>query len=356
MSRTDLNRYRPRWAAAVLVSTVLAVAVGACAGNDDASGRRSATTTARTTSFVTAGERLGVGGCPLFPRDHAFHASVAALPVRRDSAEVVAALGGRSLAVRPAFSASIWQGSRSGIPVNVVDSRLTAPVDVDGGTYAYLSDLSGHPIPASPRLEGWPGMAWDRHLLIVDSATCTASEMFFVTPPGLSPTRRWSAETAVRIDLGSNSPRAEGTATASGTSMLAGMVRYDEVARDRLDHAVGVSVPTIRAGAVRWPATHTDGRSEHPRAPEMGSWLRLRRDVDLSALGPQARVVARALRDHGAVVVDTNHDGLALLGEPDERWDDADLATLRTLTAADFEVVDPDPMRAEPGTESYRIR
>ena len=107
MSRTDLNRHRPRRAAVVLVSTVLAVAVGACAGNRDRSSRASTTTTARTTSFVTAGERLGVGGCPLFPRDHAFHASVAALPVRRDSAEVVAALGGRSLAVRPAFSASI---------------------------------------------------------------------------------------------------------------------------------------------------------------------------------------------------------------------------------------------------------
>jgi len=307
-----------------------------------------------TSSYITQGSRLGVGGCPIYPDDNVFHATVTTLPVRSDSAAVLAAMGGTRLTVRAAFSASIWEGSRLGLPVNVVDSRTATSVDVVGGLYSYNSDLSGHAIPSAPRIEGWPGLAWDRHLLLVDSATCMSSEFFYVTPPWMNFAGRWLAETAVKVDLQTNTPRARGTATASGTSMLAGLTRFDEVAAGEIDHVIGVAIPTIKAGAINWPATGTDGRSSDPNAPAMGSWLRLRADVDLSRLRPQARVIARAMQQHGAMVVDTNASGLALSGEPDLRWDDQDLATLGGLSAADFEVVDPTPMKISNG--SYQIR
>lgn len=305
-------------------------------------------------SYITPGTRLGVGGCPIYPDDNVFHATITSLPVRSDSAAVLAAMGGARLTVRAGFSASIWEGSRLGLPINVVDSRTTPSVDVIGGLYNYLSDLSGHAIPASPRIEGWPGMAWDRHLLLVDSATCTSSEFFYVSPPWMNFAGRWAAETAVKVDLQTNLPRARGTATASGTSMLAGLTRFDEVASGEIDHVIGVAIPTIKTGVVNWPATGTDGRSSDPNAPAMGSWLRLRSDVDLSKLRPQARVIARAMQRHGAMVVDTTVSGIALSGEPDLRWDDQDLATLGGLSAADFEIVDPTPMKIADG--SYQIR
>ena len=71
----------------------------------------------------------------------------------------------------------------------------------------------------------------------------------------------------------------------------------------------------------------------------MGSWFRLDADTDLLELGPQARVIAQALMDHGMVIADTS-GVLAINGTPDLRWDDSDLATLRTLSSDDFEVVD----------------
>lgn len=40
--------------------------------------------------------------------------------------------------------------------------------------------------------------------------------------------------------------------------------------------------------------------------------------------------------------------GFALRGTPDRRWDDDDLATLRTLHASDFEVVDPSGIVVDP--------
>ena len=79
----------------------------------------------------------------------------------------------------------------------------------------------------------------------------------------------------------------------------------------------------------------------------MGSWLRLRADVDLSGLGPQARTVAEAMKVHGAVVGDTGPGGLVLNGEPDERWNDSDLRGLGSLSLADFELVDASGMRVD---------
>ncbi|MGB3411268.1 MAG: hypothetical protein WBA45_08710 [Microthrixaceae bacterium] len=305
-------------------------------------------------TFVSQGTRLGVGGCPIFPDDNAFHASIGSLPVRSDSADVITSIGGATLGVRPAFSAGIWQGSRSGVPINVVDSRTSEIVDFVGGEYSYLSDLGRHPLPVNPRYEGWPGIAWDRHLLVVDSATCISSEFFYVTPAWMNPFGFWVAQTAVKIDLSTNKPRARGATTASGLSMLTGTIRYDEVASGRLGHTIAMSIPKIKKAPPVWPAFGTDGRSTDPNAPAMGSWFRLKPDTDLSTLGPQARVVAEALKLHGAVVTDTNSHGMAMGGEPDTRWDDADLGTLQQLNASDFEIIDPTQMIVDPSTMQIR--
>jgi len=71
----------------------------------------------------------------------------------------------------------------------------------------------------------------------------------------------------------------------------------------------------------------------------MGAWMRLRSDVDMSALGPQAKVIAAAMQRHGVVISDTS-GFFTLRGTPDARWDDADIDTLRTLSVEDFDFVD----------------
>jgi len=300
-------------------------------------------------TFITPGERLGVAGCPLFPRNNAFHADITRLQ-RHPNSDAMIDTVGRGLRMGSVHS-GIWQGSRGGIPVNVVDSRSSATATFRVGTYAYMSDLEAHPMPASPRIEGHPGAAWDKHLLTVDSATCRSHEFFYVQRvPVLNV---WTAETAVKIDLTTNNPRPRGTAIASGGSMLAGLVRYDEVASGEIDHAISVVVPTISNQGPVWPAFRTDGRSSDPNAPRMGTWLRLRADADLSGLGPHALVIARALQQHGAIISDTG-GGFGLSGENDHRWNDADMGTIGNLELGDFEVVDPTPMKVNDAT--YEIR
>ncbi len=213
------------------------------------------------------------------------------------------------------------------------------------------------PWPSQPRFEGWPGRAWDRHILAVDSATCRSWEAINVQPPTeniwAALLGKWWADKVVSIDLASNTPRQGGTVIAAGNSMLAGLVRYDEVAAGEINHVLTMSLPLISSGEPAWPAFATDGRSDHPDAPAMGTWFRLRSDADLSGLGPQARVVARAMQRHGLIVSDTG-PGIGMAGEPDLRWDESDLAGIRRFTLSDLEVVDPSPMMVS--ADSMAIR
>lgn len=75
--------------------------------------------------------------------------------------------------------------------------------------------------------------------------------------------------------------------------------------------------------------------------------MRLKADVDLSELGPQATIVARALQQYGMIISDTGGNHLALRGTPDSRWDRLDMNTLGRFTAEDFEFIDSESIMVE---------
>ena len=81
----------------------------------------------------------------------------------------------------------------------------------------------------------------------------------------------------------------------------------------------------------------------------MGAWLRLKPTVDPARFGPQARVVVRALQQHGAIVAD-NGSSWYISGAPDDRWDNDDLHGLGALHGSDFEFVDPSSMVTDPNS------
>ncbi|MGB3411269.1 MAG: hypothetical protein WBA45_08715 [Microthrixaceae bacterium] len=351
---------------AAVISFAAVLAVSELTGNDEehlpadrrswnsetpgASAPGDSPSTAPVGSHVTEGERLGIENCAVFPPDHAFHADVSKLPVATGSQQTIASAGA-DLMLLPGFSSLVWQGSRTGLPINIVDSTKVSSVDVLGGKYREISDLNDHPIPESPRIEGFPGAAWDRHMLLVDTATCTSHEFFYVKRVPII--GKWHAETAAKFDLNSNAIRKRGSTKAAGTSMLAGLIRYDEVQRGRIDHVMSFSLPKISTRPPVWPASGTDGRSDDPDAPPMGTWFRLRDDVDLSGLAPDALVIAKALQTHGAIVDDTGPEYMGLGGENDERWNDVEIETLKQLKLSDFEVVDPSSMMVT--ADSYQI-
>ena len=287
-------------------------------------------------------QRPPIGDCPVFPENHISRAVITELPVHPRSSAMIRAAGPDS-SIGAGFGATVWQGSRAGYPINVVDGRTSERRDlVVSLEYLYMSTFLGVPWPVEPRFEGWPGRAWDKHIIIVDTSTCVSWEGINLQPPwenvfGML-SGRWYADAMVTIDLRSTNPPS-GSVTAAGFSLLQGLVRYEEVQAGEISHTLSLALPDISPRNI-WPALGSDGRSSNPDAPPMGAWFRLREDADLSGLGPQATVVARALQRHGAILTDTGPSpGLA--GEPDQRWDDTDLAGLRRFRLNDFDIIVP---------------
>lgn len=301
-------------------------------------------------SFAATTTTASIGGCQLFPPDHFLNArNVDRLPVHPRSAEWTAFLArnGQKLNVP---SSTIYKGARGGMPINVVDSRQVqkSPVLLDQ-SWTDHNYLGLYPIPSSPRLEGYPSAQWDRHLLMVDVADCTAYELIQYDPL-LGSLGLHSALSGVRYRL-DTTDRPRITTNAADTPMIGQYAMADEVRSGRVDHVLGFCTTDLGSAHI-WPARKSDGKLGTD-APPMGAWLRLRGDVDLGRFTGQARTIAEALRDHGMVLTDTCGHQLNLLAENSGAWNDNETNQLGSLSATDFEVVDPTPMmRAE---TSFRV-
>lgn len=300
------------------------------------------TTTTSTTTTTTApggpapatGDQNGsLGTCPVFPADNPWNTDVSAYPVHPNSANYVANVlssGGQYL--HPDFGG----GGLYGIPyVTVTGAQPRVPIEfVD---WPEESDPGPYPIPLGAPIEGGS----DRHVLVIDRDACVLYELFNAWPlPD-----RWRASNGARWDLRSNALRPIGwtSADAAGLPIFAGLVRYDEVASGRIDHALRFTVSRTQRAFVL-PATHYASSSTDPDRPPMGLRFRLRSDFDLSGYTGQARVILEALKRYGMIVAD-NGSNWYITGAADPRWDDTDLRQLKKVPGSAFEVVDTGPVR-----------
>jgi hypothetical protein len=274
---------------------------------------------------ATAAPVPPLSSCPVFPSTNVWNKRVDGLPVASTSAVMIAAIG-LTAALHPDFSAA----GGYGIPFNVVGSG-TPRVSVSF-QYADESDPGPYPIPASSKIEGGS----DRHLIVVDTSSCTLYELFAAARSG----SRWTAGSGAIWNLASNHLRPDGwtSADAAGLPIFPGLVRYSEVAAGAIRHAIRFTAPRTCAGYV-YPARHEAGSGSCSTFPPMGLRVRLKASVDISKFGPQARVILLALQRYGMILAD-NGSPWYITGAPDSRWNDDGLHALGQLHGSDFEVVD----------------
>ena len=289
---------------------------------------------------------LASSGCPLFPADNVWHADVSRLPVHPRSGAYLASMG-PGAGIHADFGSGTWEGGPIGIPYTVVPAGQ-ARVPVRFG-YAGESDPGPYPIPPDAPVEGGPDAAGDRHVLVLQAGSCRLYELFDAHREGAG----WLAGSGAVWNLRSNRLRPAGwtSADAAGLPILAGLVRYEEVARGRVDHAVRVTVDRSQASYL-WPARHQAGQGG-AALPPMGLRLRLKAGVDIGGFPGQARVILQAMRTYGLVVADNGSSGF-IGGVPDERWDNDALHQLGRVTLADFEAVDTAPLRVSPASAAFR--
>jgi hypothetical protein len=276
----------------------------------------------------------GAAACPIFPADNPWNQKVTGLPVAAHSAQYIAAIG-LDDPVHPDFG-TVYDGAPNGIPYVVVPGD-TKKVPVRFG-YASQSDRGPYPIPPGAPIEGGPRSTGDRHVIVVDSATCTDYELFAAYPHDGG--RYWTAGSGAIFNLRSNHLRPAGwtSADAAGLPILPGLARYSDVKDGSIDHALRFTAPCTAPRYV-YPARHEASTCSDPDAPPMGLRVRLKASVDISHLPYQARIVAQALKTYGAILAD-NGSPWFISGAPNSHWNNDALHELDELTGRDFQVVD----------------
>ncbi len=272
--------------------------------------------------------------CPIFPASNPWNRPVSALPVASNSAQLIRSIGA-STGLHPDFGSGKWDGGPIGIPFNVV-SKKTPRVKLTFD-YADESDKGPYPIPRNVALE----YGGDHHALMIDRSSCKLYEVYALHGRHAGAGAIWS--------LRSNKVRPAGwtSADAAGLPIFPGLVRWDEVNRGEIDHALRFTVERTRRAYI-YPARHAASDSNDPSLPPMGLRVRLKADYPIDSFPPQARIVLAALKRYGMIVADNGTDWY-ISGSPSPHWDNDALRTLGRVKGAAFEVVDTSSIRPPDG-------
>jgi hypothetical protein len=341
---------------------------------------------------------------PLFPTDSAFHIKVTSLPV--DTSIVAQTTEFANAIIQPFFGALPNAYQPNGIPFLVVPyNQSTLPVTttlyqayfgtIDSAT-DYRTCISPcpatAPIPAYAPIEGYaiagPLQDGDMHVLILQQPgggnPASLWEMWLSVYSGGSSPLWTDGSNAHWANIGSTGagayamlPQAGGSSDAAGLPIAPLILTADEV--------IGTGTPSAPNGVVQhpvrftldstlgyyvWPATAQAGGGfcsggyedqntlisqldpptscTDPSNP-MGEIYRLKASVPnpaCAATSPQTAVIIQGLRDYGMILAD-NGPAAALIGTPDSRWNDADLACLTSLTFSQFEPVQVQQLAAD---------
>jgi fibronectin type 3 domain-containing protein len=288
-------------------------------------------------------------------------------------------------------SLRVYFGNNSGAPfpngIPAIEVPYNQPdVSVTTNVNGYQSYFTSGPIPAYAPIEGTANsvsQGGDGHVLVYLEAGGGNNPALYEMWQGIYAGGPWDdSSNALWPNVASNAmtPQGNGTSDAAGLPVGPLLVNADEV--------IGTGTPSAPNGTVQhpirftlnhmlnywvWPATQTAGtgscttaggasistESEIAQSASTatssvpypascptttgpaGEIYRLKATVatpSCAATSPQAAILITAFRNYGIIVAD-NGDSGALIGTPDARWNDNDLACVTNLILSDFEPV-----------------
>ncbi len=285
----------------------------------------------------------------ILPPDNPWNIPVDTWPVHPNSAAMIAAIGGnKPLRGNPDMGFVLVPPDQPKVAVELT-------------VYAGESDQGPFPVPDGAVIEGWPAsfkrgtlalaaltlndvqrgkprLDTDRHGIVVDPINGKLYEFYRLTKTD----RGWTAEQASIFDLRTNKLRPDGwtSSDAAGLPIFPSVVRYDELKRGKIEHALRATFVKTRRAYV-YPATHFASRNKDEALPRMGERFRLRKDFDTTKFKPEARAILEALKRYGMLNADNGIDWAVSIA-PDERIPELH-DELRKVKGSDFEVVMPPP-------------
>ena len=275
----------------------------------------------------------------VYPPDNPWNEDISKRPVHRNSKNLVASVGReKNLAYNLDMAFILVPANQERVPVKLTE-------------YSAESDPGPYPVPDNAPIEGWPlsGQSLetmqregdgDRHLIVVDPF----NRMLYEFYSGRKDAAGWTAMQASIFDLKSNKLRPDGwtSSDAAGLPIFPSIVRFDEVERGSVEHALRFTIRNSRRAYV-YPATHFASSKTSMNLPRMGERFRLRAAFDVSRFSPHPKAILKALKKHGMFVADNGGDWRISVA-PDSRIKDLD--ELRRVKGSDFDVIEPTGPRA----------
>jgi len=283
---------------------------------------------------MSTGETASLNGFVPFTSSNLWNTDISSAPVDPNSGTIITNWVG-SVNVHPDWGTDPTYG----IPYVVVNGSQSL-VNVNLQAYGDESDPGPMPVPGNAPIEGGSSSTGDRHVLVLDNGNCFLYELYNSSVNGDG---SWNADSTAVWDLLSDEqrPYTWTSADAAGLPIFPGLVRYDEVASGKIQHAFRFTLPKTRAAFVP-PASHWAANTTDPSAPPMGMRLRLKSSYDISGFSSQMQVILTAMKHYGLILAD-NGSSLFVTGVSDSRWG-SDLDSLKTVPASAFEVVQMNPI------------
>jgi len=227
------------------------------------------------------------------------------------------------------FGDDVLQGY--GIPYNILLQRpalLPVSYGTDGADYQSESDWyssagvkydgnSATPWPASfmpwpqgAAIEGWQGSpatdpaGGDRHILQVDTTTCTLMESWnsvrLLNGFMVSNTAVFNMSRVIN----GQRPDTWTSGDAAGLPIFPTLLKWEEVAAGAINHALRFTVPDAQAAFIH-PATHYGpSNKQNTSFPPYGSRYRLKASFNVASFSPNAQTFLNALKKYGLIFQD----------------------------------------------------
>ena len=243
-----------------------------------------------------------VSALEVFPPDNPWNLVIEDWPVHPNSKKIIESIGANK---------KLRYNTDMGYVLVPPDQKK---VDVKLGSASAESDKGPYPVPDNTPIEGYPinykGLTLDevqrkdegdidRHALVVDPTNRMLYEFYQMRKTD----RGWIASGAAIFDLKSNKLRPDGwtSADAAGLPIFPATVRYDEIKRGMVEHAMRMGVGKTRRAYV-YPATHYASRdtdrkpAAHGRAPPAEEGFRHQRLLAGGAGDPEGPEEVRHIR------------------------------------------------------------
>jgi hypothetical protein len=276
----------------------------------------------------------------VFPPDNPWNLVIEDWPLHPNSKNIVASIGpAKKFRYNPDMGFVLVPPDQKKIDVKLVG-------------YAGESDKGPYPVPDNTPIEGWPVFHknetleqvqrkqenGDRHAMVVDPVNRMLYEFYQMRKTD----QGWQASQASIFDLKSNKMRPDEwtSADAAGLPIFPATVRYDELKRGIVEHAMRVTVVKTRRAYI-YPATHYASKLTDENLPRMGERIRLRKDFDISSYSADMQAILKGLKKYGMYVADNGIDW-AISVAPDPRIKDMNDEFGR-IKGSDFEVVQAPP-------------